>query len=482
MKSPELASPPEAFRDPKVAFRDLKEEFREQRNPSGTTHSDVQTAAQISSASNVSFKAQDGTNLQQKGSPLIKRPPIKDHPLDSRLRRQQFTEARSSSVLSAPTLKEEVMEEEEEEQRECSRIIESYSNSAADRKMSRSNTISFGEGEVNSAEQKVAEKLAELRLRRSTLEDRTGEEGSTDPDLMEHKSLPQRQLHHASSVPALVQGFHCCDWVPHKSLVNDERLLSKVAYSHGPATVQFLRDRDQFTRLTSFPGTLYSSLGPPITSRPYFQRDSEPEPKSSHLIVCVHGLDGNSADLRLVKTYLEMGLPSAGLQFLMSEINQMDTFQSFEDMTRKLVNEIMYHVKTSYLNIGKISFIGHSLGCILIRSAIQKPELANFSSKFHTFLSLSGPHIGTMFNNSGLVNAGMWMMQKWKKSGSLQQLALKVGFDQNLPKILSGKYFFQDTTDIRASFIYKLAEKSNLEVFKHLLLASSDHILSYHYG
>ena len=205
-------------------------------------------------------------------------------------------------------------------------------------------------------------------------------------------------------------------------------LLSKVAYSHGPATVQFLRDRDQFTRLTSFPGTLYSSLGPPITSRPYFQRDSEPEPKSSHLIVCVHGLDGNSADLRLVKTYLEMGLPSAGLQFLMSEINQMDTFQSFEDMTRKLVNEIMYHVKTSYLNIGKISFIGHSLGCILIRSAIQKPELANFSSKFHTFLSLSGPHIGTMYNNSGLVNAGMWMMQKWKKSGSLQQLALKVRF------------------------------------------------------
>ena len=323
-------------------------------------------------------------------------------------------------MLSAPTLKEEVMDEEEEGQRECSRIIESYSNSATDRKMSRSNTISFGEGEVTSAEQKVAEKLAELRLRRSTMES-TGEEGSTDPDLMEHKSLPQR-----NSVPPLVHGFHCCDWVPHKSLVNDERLLSKVAYSHGPATVQFLRDRDQFTRLTSFPGTLYSSLGPPITSRPYFQRDSEPEPKSSHLIVCVHGLDGNSADLRLVKTYLEMGLPSAGLQFLMSEINQMDTFQSFEDMTRKLVNEIMYHVKTSYLNIGKISFIGHSLGCILIRSAIQKPELASFSSKFHTFLSLSGPHIGTMYNNSGLVNAGMWMMQKWKKSGSLQQLALKV--------------------------------------------------------
>ena len=77
MKSPELASPPEAFRDPKVAFRDLKEEFRDERNPSGggATHSDVQTAAQVSPASNVSFKAQEhATNLQQKGRVCVGEP------------------------------------------------------------------------------------------------------------------------------------------------------------------------------------------------------------------------------------------------------------------------------------------------------------------------------------------------------------------------------------------------------------------------
>ena len=42
-----------------------------------------------------------------------------------------------------------------------------------------------------------------------------------------------------------------------------------------------------------------------------------------HLIVCVHGLDGNSADLRLVKVYLEMALPGHNLDFLMSECNQV---------------------------------------------------------------------------------------------------------------------------------------------------------------
>ena len=45
--------------------------------------------------------------------------------------------------------------------------------------------------------------------------------------------------------------------------------------------------------------------------------------RSLHLIVCVHGLDGNSADLRLIKTYLEMALPGNNIDFLMSEINQV---------------------------------------------------------------------------------------------------------------------------------------------------------------
>jgi hypothetical protein len=45
------------------------------------------------------------------------------------------------------------------------------------------------------------------------------------------------------------------------------------------------------------------------------------------------------------------------------------------------------------------------------RSAITRPELVAVSNKFYTFLSLSGPHLGTLYNNSGLVNAGMWMMQ-----------------------------------------------------------------------
>ena len=48
-----------------------------------------------------------------------------------------------------------------------------------------------------------------------------------------------------------------------------------------------------------------------------------------HLVVCVHGLDGNSADLRLIKTYLEMAMPGHNMDFLMSENNQVKLHKKF---------------------------------------------------------------------------------------------------------------------------------------------------------
>lgn len=46
-------------------------------------------------------------------------------------------------------------------------------------------------------------------------------------------------------------------------------------------------------------------------------------------------------------------------------------------------------------------------GTILVRAALSKPQMKPYLTKLHTFLSLSGPHLGTLYNNSGLVNMGM---------------------------------------------------------------------------
>ncbi|CAK1544951.1 unnamed protein product [Leptosia nina] len=219
----------------------------------------------------------------------------------------------------------------------------------------------------------------------------------------------------------------------------------------------FVKCRDEFRQSVKYPGAIYSDFPPVENSLPYFHISDEYRmfnPEGLHLIICVHGLDGNAADLRLVKTYLELGLPGARLDFLMSERNQGDTFSDFDTMTDRLVQEILTHIQNSS-EPTRISFVGHSLGTIIIRSALARPQMKPFLGRLHTFLSLSGPHLGTLYNSSGLVNAGMWFMQKWKKSGSLLQLSLR------------------DASDPRRSFLYRLSERSQLHQFKHILLCGS---------
>lgn len=201
------------------------------------------------------------------------------------------------------------------------------------------------------------------------------------------------------------------------------------------------------------------------SSAPYFSMDEEDGSEDGvHLIVCVHGLDGNSADLRLVKTYIELGLPGGRVDFLMSERNQNDTFADFDCMTDRLLDEIIQYIQIYSLTVSKISFIGHSLGNLIIRSVLTRPRFKYYLSKLHTFLSLSGPHLGTLYNSSALVNTGLWFMQKWKKSGSLLQLTCR------------------DHSDPRQTFLYKLSNKAGLHYFKNVVLVGSlqDRYVPYH--
>uniref|UniRef100_A0A182K403 DUF676 domain-containing protein n=1 Tax=Anopheles christyi TaxID=43041 RepID=A0A182K403_9DIPT len=222
--------------------------------------------------------------------------------------------------------------------------------------------------------------------------------------------------------------------------------------------LEFEKCREEFRKQINYSGSIYSDFQKMASEMPYFHIADEFRafsPGGLHLVICVHGLDGNSADLRLVRTYLELGLPGTHLEFLMSERNQGDTFSDFDTMTDRLVAEVLYHIETYQLNPSRISFVAHSLGTIIVRSALARPQMRPLLSRLHTFLSLSGPHLGTLYNSSGLVNMGMWFMQKWKKSGSLLQLCLR------------------DAADPRQSFLYRLSQRSTLHHFKNVLLCGS---------
>lgn len=75
--------------------------------------------------------------------------------------------------------------------------------------------------------------------------------------------------------------------------------------------------------------------------------------------------------------------------------------------------------------------------------------------KFFTYMSLSSPHLGYMYNSSKLFDAGMWFLKKWRKSKCLLQLSMT------------------DSKNIEETALYRLSKASGLQHFKNVVLVSS---------
>lgn len=107
-----------------------------------------------------------------------------------------------------------------------------------------------------------------------------------------------------------------------------------------------------------------------------------------------------------------------------SQANEDDTEEDIFVMGMKLAEEVDSHIKENFTShgLGRITFIGHSLGGLIIRAAL--PYLEIYKDKFHGYLSLCSPHLGYMYKSSKLFNAGMWVLKKWRNSACLSQLSM----------------------------------------------------------
>ena len=93
------------------------------------------------------------------------------------------------------------------------------------------------------------------------------------------------------------------------------------------------------------------------------------------------------------------------------------------------------------------------MGGIIIRSAL--PHLIKYKDKMFTYISLSTPHLGYMYNSSKIISTGMWFLKQWKKSKSLSQLLMT------------------DSKNLEDTFLYKLSCDEGLKWFKNIILVSS---------
>ena len=100
--------------------------------------------------------------------------------------------------------------------------------------------------------------------------------------------------------------------------------------------------------------------------------------------------------------------------------------------------------------------MSHSLGGLISRAAL--PWLEEHKSKLFNFITLSSPHMGYMFNNSTIIDAGMWFLKTWKKSQSLQQLKMTD---------------YESSGTIEQCYLFQLSKEKGLEWFKNIILVSS---------
>ncbi|XP_043719208.1 protein FAM135A-like isoform X2 [Telopea speciosissima] len=188
------------------------------------------------------------------------------------------------------------------------------------------------------------------------------------------------------------------------------------------------------------------------------------------VVVFVHGFQGHHLDLRLVRN--QWLLIDPGAEFLMSAVNEEKTSGDFREMGSRLAEEVTSFLKKKidrmsrsegFRNI-KLSFVGHSIGNIIIRTALTELVMEPFLKYLYTYLSMSGPHLGYLYCPNSLFNSGLWLLKKLKGSQCIHQLT------------------FTDDSDLQNTFFYKLCKRNTLENFKNIILLSSpqDGYVPYH--
>ena len=182
-----------------------------------------------------------------------------------------------------------------------------------------------------------------------------------------------------------------------------------------------------------------------------------------HLLICVHGFLGNKYDLYTVRDYFERYVNNSEKNrgkmkyvYLLSKINQDNTYLDIESESQKLYEEIEEFMIKKNIKFTYISFVCHSMGGLIARSLIAKTEFIKYWSVLHSFISLSVPHVGMRLKNPffSLCFKSFLKISSRKKKTSLDQLAV------------------QDESDIKNCYIYRLSEKKNLELFKYVHLIS----------
>ncbi|CAG9314816.1 unnamed protein product [Blepharisma stoltei] len=172
-----------------------------------------------------------------------------------------------------------------------------------------------------------------------------------------------------------------------------------------------------------------------------------------YLLVLVHGFQGSSHDMTLIKGYLSHLYPN--LTILNSKFNENLSNHTIGFQGKNLATEINQFLRVNNISLSrlKVSFLAHSLGGLIVRAAL--PHLAFLKNNMYCLITLSTPHLGLVASWSPLFEFGKWLIKKWQNSRSFEQMSLS------------------DTSLSKRSYIYELSKTPGLEYFEKIVLFSS---------
>jgi pimeloyl-ACP methyl ester carboxylesterase len=182
-----------------------------------------------------------------------------------------------------------------------------------------------------------------------------------------------------------------------------------------------------------------------------------------HLIVLQHGFLGNHYDMRYLENALAVELSDIHTHVLAICSSDECSELGINKMAENLVAELNEYVEENIPELidtrteGKVSFIGHSMGGLVVRRALEHRSLHYLRHRCHVYVSLATPHLGTQYSSSPLVSTGMWVLGQWGKSQSLKELALGDGA----------------LGDRTRGIVYKLSENNVLALFRRVILVVS---------
>ena len=148
--------------------------------------------------------------------------------------------------------------------------------------------------------------------------------------------------------------------------------------------------------------------------------------------------------MRRIISLLNLKYPSLKVIALQSCAS---TEKSLVILASKVAQEISSYLQSMKLppkqKLKKVSFLGHSLGAIVLRLAFHNPLLTPYTQFFHLFLSLNAPHFGVTFTKRS-IDWGSRFLSFVNSSQMVDELLLK------------------DDKNPRNSLLYRMSQNSGI--------------------